>query len=159
MLAQPDVQLAQPADAAQIAELSRVHIEYGLPWGWTPARVMRSIRHPASNVAVVREETRVVGFGIMRYTDEDAHLLLLAVQPDRRRRGIASAIVNWLEDVARAAGARRVRVESRRQNEAARCLYNEHGYHERAIRGGMYAGSVDGVLLEKWLRTDEGSTA
>lgn len=153
MLADVRIQLATPADAAQIAQMSRTEIEYGLPWGWTPERVQRSIRDQATNVAVVREQGRIVAFAIMKYLDEDAHLLLLAVQPDRRRQGIASALLAWLEGVALAAGATRIRVESRHENEAARCFYNEHGYHERAIRAGMYSGAVDGVLLEKWLRT------
>jgi ribosomal-protein-alanine N-acetyltransferase len=154
MLAELPVQLATAADAPQIARLSRDEIEYGLPWRWTPARVARCVRDPATNVAVVREDGRVIGFGIMSYREDDAHLLLLAVHPQRRRKGIATALLLWLEDVARAAGAARVRVEARRQNEAARCFYNEHGYHERAIEPARYSETVDGVALEKWLRND-----
>lgn len=154
MIADCPVLLATIADAAQIAEMSREYIEYGLPWGWTESRVIRAIKDGNTNVAVVHEQGRVVGFGIMSYTDEDAHLLLLAVRPQRRRGGIASAIVLWLEEAARAAGAARIRVEVRQQNPAARCFYCEHGYHERAIKKQMYSGVVDGILLEKWLRRD-----
>jgi ribosomal-protein-alanine N-acetyltransferase len=116
--------------------------------------VARAIAAPDKNVVVVREHDWVAGFGIMGYLDEDAHLLLLAVRHERRRGGIASAILEWLEVVARAAGAERIRVEARRQNLAARCFYNEHGYHERALRQRMYSGVADGVLLEKWLRRE-----
>jgi ribosomal-protein-alanine N-acetyltransferase len=146
------IRLATPADAFQIACLSRDCIEQGLPWRWTPSRVLRCIRDAATNVAVVREKERVTGFGIMRYNEDDAHLLLLAVDPDRRRLGIASALLAWLEEVARTAGSVRVRVEARQANDEARCFYNEHGYHERALRDGMYGEAVDGVVLEKWLR-------
>ena len=152
MHAQTAIHLAAPADALQIACLSRDCIEHGLPWRWTPARVLRSIRDPATNVAVVREQQRVTGFGIMKYADDEAHLLLLAVDPDRRRLGIASAILEWLEEVARTAGAACVRLEARLANAEARCFYNEHGYHERALRDGMYGAAVHGVILEKWLR-------
>lgn len=152
MQAETSICLATPADAFQIACLSRDCIEQGLPWRWTPPRVLRSIRDAETNVAVVREDQRVTGFGIMKYADDDAHLLLLAVDPDRRRLGIASAILAWLEDVARTAGAQRVRLEARLANDEARCFYNQHGYHERALRDGMYGADVDGVALEKWLR-------
>lgn len=154
MIAEHSVELATLAEARQIAEMSRDYIEYGLPWGWSEARVARAIRNPDANVAVVRERDRIAGFGIMGYTDEDAHLLLLAVRHERRRLGIASALLAWLERAARAAGASRIRVESRWENEAARCFYSEHAYHERTIRKRMYSGAVDGVLLEKWLRRD-----
>jgi [ribosomal protein S18]-alanine N-acetyltransferase len=155
MIADLPIQLASPADAAQIAEISRDEIEYGLPWRWTARRVAGAIADPAVNVAVVREQERVVAFAIMGYNEDDAHLLLLAVRPERRRCGLASALLLWLEQAARVAGANRIRVEARLPNDAARCFYNEHGYHERTIRGLMYCGVVDGVLMEKWLRTGD----
>jgi ribosomal-protein-alanine N-acetyltransferase len=158
MIADVPVQLAARSDALQIAEMSRDYIEYGLPWGWTEARVARAIKNPEMNVVVVREGERVAGFGIMGYTQEDAHLLLLAVRESRRRSGIASAILLWLEKVAQAAGASRIRVESREENMPARNFYNEHGYHERALRKRMYSGAAHGVMLEKWLRSPDATS-
>jgi ribosomal-protein-alanine N-acetyltransferase len=152
MIAGLPVRLATPADAAQIAAMSRDYIEHGLPWGWTETRVARAIRGADKNVAVVHEQDRVAAFGIMGYLDDDAHLLLLAVRQERRRSGLGTGILLWLEEVARVAGARRIRVEARQQNVAARCFYNEPGYQERALRQRMYSGVADGVLLEKWLR-------
>ena len=148
------LRLATPADAAGIALMSRDTIERGLPWTWRPERVARSIRDANTNVVVAGPAQAIAAFGIMSYLEADAHLLLLAVHPLRRRAGLGSAILEWLEDVARAAGARRIRVEARRDNIAARSFYNEHAYHERAIREAMYSGMADGVRLEKWLRVE-----
>ena len=152
MLASVSIRLAVPADAPGIAALSREAIEYGLPWSWRPERVARAIRAPSTNVAVVGPPEAIVAFGIMSYLEDDAHLLLFAVHHEYRRQGIGSAVLNWLEEVARAAGSARIRLEARRENVAAREFYNEHGYHERAIRKAMYSGVADGVRLEKWLR-------
>ena len=149
------LRLASPADAQAIALLSRDTIEQGLPWSWRPERVARAIGDRNTNVVVAGPAGALAGFGIMSYLDTDAHLLLLAVHPLRRRAGLGSAILEWLEDVARAAGARRIRLEARRDNVAARSFYNEHAYHERAIREAMYSGVADGVRMEKWLRVDE----
>jgi ribosomal-protein-alanine N-acetyltransferase len=146
------VELAQPGDAAAIAVMSRNLIEHGLPWNWQPVRVARAISSASTNVAVLRGRAGLVGFGIMEYWDEDAHLVLLAVLPGQQRKGIGSAILNWLEASATAAGSKRIRAEARRDNEAARNLYNEHGYHEAAIKSRMYSGALDGIRLEKWLR-------
>ena len=152
MTADPDVRLARPEDAADIAAMSRELIERGLPWNWRPGRVLRAIADPDTNVAVVRMEGALVGFGIMEYLEADAYLSLLAVSPASQRRGIGSSLLRWLESSARVAGARRIRVEARRDNVPARTFYNELGYHEIAIRHGRYSDGVDGVLLEKWLR-------
>ena len=101
-------------------------------------------------------DDELVGFGIMAYADEEAHLLLFAVAAAHQRRGIGSRILSWLEEAARAAGVQRILVEARRENVAARCIYNERGYHERVLEPGMYSKSVDGVRLEKWLRSRVG---
>jgi ribosomal-protein-alanine N-acetyltransferase len=146
------IALADRADAAAIAALSRDAIERGLPWRWTPTRVMRAIEHPETNVAVVREQGAVAAFGIMIYAGETAHLQLLAVHPSRRRRGLGSALLIWLEGVARAAGIARIGLEARVDNVAGRCFYCEHGYHERHIVAAMYSGRLDGVRMQKWLR-------
>lgn len=152
MTADPPVCLAQPDDAEDIAALSRDLIERGLPWNWRPARVRSAIRHPDTNVAVVRMDGALAGFGIMEYLEADAYLALLAVRGASQRRGIGSSLVRWLEASARVAGAQRIRVEARLDNVPARNFYNELGYHELAIRRGRYSDGVDGVLLEKWLR-------
>lgn len=153
MLAAPTIRLATRADAAAIAQMSRAYIEQGLPWSWRAGRVARAIESPDTNVVVVGPPQALLAFGIMGYLDDDAHLLLFAVHHDHRRQGLGSEVLGWLEDVARAAGAKRIRVEARRDNEAARNFYSEHGYHELQIRAAMYSGLMDGITLEKWLRT------
>ena len=152
MLTDTVVRLAVPADAAEIAAMSRESIEQGLPWSWRPERVLRAIRDREVNVAVIGEPGALAAFGIMSYRANDAHLLLFAVRRHRRRQGVGSALLHWLEDVARTAGCQRIRLEARWDNAPARSFYNEHGYHERFIRAAMYSGLLDGVLLEKWLR-------
>ena len=64
-------------------------IERGLSWSWTPQRVLRSLRDIATNTIVAREPGIVAGFAIMKYREEDAHLLLMAVHSSRRRQGVA----------------------------------------------------------------------
>ena len=156
MTTDPPVTLARPGDATAIALLSRDLIEYGFEWRWRPERIVRAIGDPNTNVAVARSDDELVGFGIMAYADEEAHLLLFAVAAAHQRRGIGSRILSWLEEAARAAGVQRILVEARRENVAARCIYNERGYHERVLEPGMYSKSVDGVRLEKWLRSRVG---
>ncbi len=147
------IRLASQSDTADIAAMSRRLIEHGLPWSWRPTRVARAIASSNTNVAVLREQDELVGFGIMEYWDEDAHLVLFAVRPERQRQGIGSSLLAWLEASAVAAGSQRIRVEARHDNIAGRNFYNEHGYHEVQIKSRMYSGALDGVHLEKWLRT------
>ena len=145
------VRMASVADAANISAMSRELIEHGLPWTWRADRVIRAIAAPDNNVAVIRDEANLEAFGIMEYWDDDAHLVLFAVRRSLQRRGLGSALLRWLEASAVVAGSKRVRVEARRDNDAARNFYNEHGYHELLIEPLRYSGRLDGIRLEKWL--------
>jgi len=147
------IRLATRADAADIAAMSRDFIEHGLPWSWREGRIVRAIRDPDTNVAVAVDRRTLIAFGIMSYADRDAQLLLFAVRPSHRRRGVGSAVLHWLETVARNLGNQRVHVECRRNNVAARNFYAELGYLERVISRGRYLGIEDGIRLEKWLPT------
>src|SRR5437773_563241 len=98
------LRLARPADATTIANLSRDLIEYGLRWRWTPMRVAASIGAPDVNVLVASVHSKIAGFAIMRYGDDDAHLDLLAVAPPYRRAGIGRQLLEWLEKCAVVAG-------------------------------------------------------
>lgn len=154
MIADVAIRLATVADAAEIAAMSRDTIEHGLPWRWRRERVAAAIINAETNVAVVAEHGALQAFGIMAYADVDAHLLLFAVRSARRRAGVGSAVLAWLEAAARAAGTRRIQVEARHDNASARNFYSEHGYHECGLKRAMYSGVADGIRLEKWLRTE-----
>jgi ribosomal-protein-alanine N-acetyltransferase len=149
------IRLATRDDAAGIAAMSRDEIEQGLPWSWTEGRVAHAIANPEANVIVAGAPGGAPGgFGIMSYAGDDAHLLLFAVAKTQRRHGIGTAMLEWLETVAREAGVQRVRVECRRSNEAARNFYGDHGYHETTIVHRYYRGLEDAVALEKHLRAN-----
>ena len=152
MIPQLTIRFATFADAAAIAALSRDEIEHGLPWTWREARVRHAIADPDTNVIVVGSPGAVAAFGVMYYAEDDAHLLLFAVHRSQQRQGVGSALLQWLEEAAIAAGAQKIRVEARMDNAAARSFYNERGYHEGAIVRRMYSDRLDGVRLEKWLR-------
>jgi len=143
-----EIRLALPQDAVRIATMSRDYVEDGLGWGWTPARVLRSIRDRATNVVVAECGADLAGFGIMKYLDDDAHLLLFAVKPEYRRRGVGSGLVTWLESTATTAGIELIFLETRATNTAAREFYAARGYRELATLP-RYYGSEDAVRIGK----------
>jgi GNAT superfamily N-acetyltransferase len=54
----------------------------------------------------------------------------LMVLPEQRRRGVAQALLERVEELARELGLAGVRLLARRENEAARRLYARRGYAE-----------------------------
>ena len=145
------IRFASRSDALAIAVMSRDLIEKGLGWSWTKERVMRSIRHPDSNVVIAMRDTDRAGFGIMKYDEDEAHLLLLAVQPGFLRRGVGSALVGWLEQSARVAGIARISLEARYSNVDARNFYSRLGYSHGEMLPGYYGGREASVRMAKEL--------
>ena len=150
-MAPPPIRLATRDDVRAIAALSRTEIEHGLPWRWTPPRVQRAVADARTNVCVAEQGGSLLGFGIMVYADDTAHLSLLAVNPDARRQGVGTALLQWLEQVAQVAGIARVQLEARHDNASALAFYRRHGYAQTDTVPGMYLGVADGVRLEKVL--------
>lgn len=151
MPAQPTIRLAKPDEAQAIARMSRDWIEHGLGWSWTAARMSQAIGDPTTNVAVLVKGDRLSGFGIMQYGDDDAHLVLLAVSPFTRHQGLGRALTVWLEQSARVAGARRIRLEARADNRHALTFYEKQGYARVGVVQGYYEGLVDAVRMRKLL--------
>ena len=67
------------------------------------------------------------GFYLSRHGFEEEELLLLAVTPDQRHRGLAARLLERLDRDAAARGARRLLLEMRRGN-PAESLYLAHGF-------------------------------
>jgi ribosomal-protein-alanine N-acetyltransferase len=143
------LELARPSDAATIATMSRDFIEHGFRWAWTPERVRRSVADAASNVLVAREGDAVVGFGIMKYAEAEAHLMLFGVVPAWQRRGVGTALLGWLESTASCAGIELIFLEARFGNVQAREFYRRRGYRELAVLPRYYQGREDAVRIGK----------
>jgi len=146
------LELAENTDAAQVAEMSRRVIEYGLPWTWTAPRVARHIRHSESVVLVARAEGCLIGFAIMIFGNDRAHLNLLAVEPRYQGRGVGQALVRWLEESAAVAGTFVIHVEVRARNERARQFYSRLGYAEKGRACFYYGGIEDAIRVTRDLR-------
>lgn len=131
-------ELAAEADALGIARMSRDLVETGLGWSWTAARVLRSIRDPEALVLVAREGALVIGFAIMDFGDDAAHLALLAVDPSRRRRGVGRHLFDWLKESALTAGIAVVNLELRAGNLGTQHFYRCLGFEETGWTVGYY---------------------
>jgi ribosomal-protein-alanine acetyltransferase len=141
--------LARRADAAAIARMSRDLVEDGLAWSWTPRRVEASIRRRDALVVVARAGSRIAGFAIMRYHDDEAHLDLLGVAPDERRHGLGRRLVEWLEQPALVAGIARVTLEVRESCAGAQAFYERLGYRTLGRLVGYYQARESALRMAR----------
>src|SRR5437867_12644026 len=90
---------------------------------------------------------RIVGFcSVWRVADE-LHINNLAVKPEFRRMGAATALLNHALREGVRYGVQRATLEVRRSNDAARLLYERFGFAVAGIRRGYYTKPVEDALV------------
>jgi len=97
-------------------------------------------------VAVRSEDGRVLGTCRLLFVDRTVQLSRLAVEPDARRRGIATALLREADREAAAARAKRIVLHAQTY---AQQLYASDGYEPRG-RNFVEAG-IEHVAMEKRL--------
>jgi ribosomal-protein-alanine N-acetyltransferase len=142
---------AHVSEARPIASMSRLLVEHGLNWRWTPARVKKSIKDKETMVLVASIDDLMSGFAIMKFRDEESHLFLLAVATKMQRMGIGRALLAWLEKSCQTAGMRQIRVEVRANNRNARKFYERSGYRFIGQVAGYYDKRESAVVMVKTL--------
>jgi len=79
----------------------------------------------------------VAGFAMSRSGFEEEELLLFAVAPAYRRRGVGERLMQRFVAAARNRGAGRLLLEMRRGN-SAESLYSRHGFEPIGVRKNYY---------------------
>lgn len=103
---------------------------------------------------VLREAGALSAYAITMVAVDETHLLNIGVLPEHQRAGRGSAMVERLCREARALGMRRMLLEVRVGNQAARAFYRHHGFAEIGLRRGYYpapGGGEDASVMAREL--------
>ncbi len=157
------VRVAHASDEAQLAQLDRI--------SWSPRSGFPSVIQQAGSVFFLTESPPqaflvaeidgvVVGYirlGSPLPLPENAHVISvlgLAVAPEARRRGVATALLSAAEERARARGARKLSLRTFSTNPQAIRLYTRFGFEREGLLRGEFlieGQYVDDILLAKYL--------
>lgn len=146
------LRIAQADDAKAIALMSRDLIEAGLGWKYEPERIRRAMNDRDTVTLVACDRSQLVGFAIMEFGDERAHLVLLAVRPTHRRHSVGRRLIEWLIESVATAGLASIHLELRSSNEAARAFYRAMGFAETVQVPGYYRGKESATRMVRVLR-------
>jgi ribosomal-protein-alanine N-acetyltransferase len=93
------------------------------------------------------DDGRVVGFCSFWRVLDELHINNLAVRPEARRSGVATALLGHVLREGAAMGARRATLEVRQSNDPARLLYERFGFSVAGIRRAYYTKPVEDALV------------
>ena len=90
---------------------------------------------------------RVVGFCSFWRVLDELHINNLAVKPESRRSGVATALLAHVLREGGSLGAQRATLEVRRSNDPARLLYERFGFAVAGVRRAYYTKPVEDALI------------
>jgi ribosomal-protein-alanine N-acetyltransferase len=91
------------------------------------------------------------GFLLWRALGREAEILTIGAAPSARRRGAASALLATLYNDAAAHGCSAMYLEVDETNEAARALYQKHGFEVVGQRRSYYRTGANALVLRRYL--------
>jgi len=89
----------------------------------------------------------LIGYIFAIFIPDEAHIGNLAVDPTERRVGIAQRLLDELVRDAAEAGVRRLTLEVRASNNAARKFYYKNEFIDIAIRKNYYRSPVEDAIV------------
>lgn len=132
------------ADARDIDAVDRVMAAAFDPKfgeAWTRSQTLGVLAMPGIRLTLALIDDVPAGFALLRAILDEAELLLIAVDPARRRTGVGGALLRAVEVDCATRGTRKIHLEVRAGNTAAR-LYTARGFAQVGERRGYYRGNA-----------------
>jgi ribosomal-protein-alanine N-acetyltransferase len=115
---------------------------------WSHGLFAGELRLPTSRCYVVAlSGAVVVGFGGVMFTGAEAHVTNVAVDPDQRRRGIATSVMLVLMRACLEHDVDDATLEVRVTNHGAQELYRRFGFAPGGIRPNYYSDIGEDALI------------
>jgi len=133
-------------EAADLPEVLRIEQAAMTPDPWNEEQLLAEI-HAGNGVSLVAEQDdQICGYAFFRTCAPESELLRLAVAPERRRQGMASALLKQALGSFAGQNYATCFLEVRESNEKARRLYQKIGFLQVGIRKKYYSQPVEDAL-------------
>ena len=112
---------------------------------WSLAMFVLELSKPSGICLAAAVDDELVGYLICSRYDLVWHVMNVAVEPDRRRHGIGSALIAAL--LGRVGADGQITLEVRRSNLAALALYERFGFRAAGVRRRYYADNGEDAVI------------
>jgi ribosomal-protein-alanine N-acetyltransferase len=130
-----------PADLPRVVSIER----RAFPTPWSLAMFVLELSKPSGICLAAVDGDRLQGYLICARYDEAFHLMNIAVDPDLRRRGVASALIDAM--IERAGVDANYTLEVRVSNAGAITLYERYGFRSVGTRRRYYQDTGEDAII------------
>jgi ribosomal-protein-alanine N-acetyltransferase len=125
------------------------------PTPWSLAMFVLELSKPSGICLAAEDDGELAGYLVCARYDDVWHLMNVAVHPDRRRRGVATDLIERLFEEA--GDGARFTLEVRVSNIAAIEMYRRFGFRSAGRRRRYYHDNGEDALI-MWLEAAEGAS-
>lgn len=144
MTGMPDTSLiAAPMTASDIDEVWALECSV-FPHPWSRNNFVDSLASGYDCWTVRDADGSLVGYYLLMYALDEAHLLDVAVAGARQGQGLGRQLLERVGARARSQGMASIFLEVRPSNERALAVYRRFGYEQIGLRKGYYPASAAG---------------
>lgn len=136
-----DIRRLSYADLPQVVAIER----RAFTTPWSLAMFVLELSKTSGICLAAELEGELVGYLICSRYDTIWHVMNVAVDPDRRRRGIATALIGALME--RIGPDAPITLEVRRSNAGAIVLYERFGFRSAGVRPRYYADNGEDAVI------------
>lgn len=130
-------------EAAAVAEMEHQIF----PDKWSERAVLDSLENDRTICLVTEKAGRLTGYLFAYTAADEVDIARIAVSKEARRKGAGSALMEGLKRISKERGFRRVLLDVRRSNGAARMFYGKHGFAEDGVRPAFYEDPEEDAIL------------
>ena len=142
MTSPPHISRLTYADLPQVIAIER----RAFPTPWSLAMFVLELSKPSGVCLAARRDGRMVGYVVCSRYDTVWHIMNVAVDPDQRRTGVATALLDALLQRVGDSQARYT-LEVRESNAAAIALYERFGFRSAGMRRRYYQDNGEDALI------------
>jgi ribosomal-protein-alanine N-acetyltransferase len=146
------VEPMRPEDLDEVLAIERA--SFSMPWS-RGAFLYEIQQNRVARCRVMRAGGSLVGYLCLWEIADEIHITNVAVNPERRRQGIARALLGGLLAEAQSRNLKLVVLEVRPSNKEAIALYESFGFRVTGRRRGYYYDTgEDALVMEARLPVD-----
>jgi ribosomal-protein-alanine N-acetyltransferase len=129
-------------DIKQIAQLEKVCFSEA----WSTDTLLEAYTS-GTRFFIANKDNKVLGYAGINCVIDEGYITNVAVFPEYRKRGVATAILNAVFDLAKELNLSFVSLEVRVSNSAAISLYEKVGFKKEAVRPNFYSNPKEDAYI------------
>lgn len=117
------------------------------PDKWSERAVLDTLENEQTICLTAEKAGRLIGYLFAYVAADEADIARVAVLKESRKQGVGSELMKELKKVGQEQELKKLLLDVRRSNTAARAFYKKHGFTEDGVRLGFYEKPEEDAVL------------